>query len=238
MAEKQLLGTMTGEYFQPVRLHYRVFDRQALLRAFERLRCVARDPTQDRWVWLYDHEARELRFKQPLAQIPEHLQPIILGSFYLRANDRLLLDLRSHERAVQAVPFFDKHVPRAAARAEEVEVVNKLFSTEDPTITPDRIFDNQQSTVRDPEAAVREVTEHVAGIPPGPDKLRSALAFVQARAKQPLPELERFPIHFDEEGIQGLVTNLSMRQLVAMQHWLGNTNYSMYDVIQAAVRPK
>jgi hypothetical protein len=42
MPEEALLATMTGELFQPVRLHYRVFDSDGLLRAFQKLRCVDR----------------------------------------------------------------------------------------------------------------------------------------------------------------------------------------------------
>ncbi len=40
MTEKQLLVTHTGEYIQPVRLHYQVFDHTGLLRAFQSLRCL------------------------------------------------------------------------------------------------------------------------------------------------------------------------------------------------------
>ncbi len=60
MAEQPLLATMTGEHFQPVRLHYRVRNRTGLLRAFEELRCLDYDPTRKRWVWLYAHEAKRL----------------------------------------------------------------------------------------------------------------------------------------------------------------------------------
>ena len=62
MADQPLLATMTGEHFQPVRLHYKVLNRPGLLRAFEKLRCLDYGPTRRRWVWLYAHEAKKLRF--------------------------------------------------------------------------------------------------------------------------------------------------------------------------------
>src|SRR5208283_712534 len=127
-SDKPILATMTGEYFQPVRLHYRVFDQANLARAFETLRCVARDPTQQRWVWLYEDEAKKLQFNQSYAQIPKHLHPLVLGSFFPRAKDTLLLDLRSCERALLAIPFFDTYLPRGTVKVTEAEVVNKLFS--------------------------------------------------------------------------------------------------------------
>jgi hypothetical protein len=34
MADEPLLATVTGEHFQPVRLHYKVYDHEGLLRAF------------------------------------------------------------------------------------------------------------------------------------------------------------------------------------------------------------
>jgi hypothetical protein len=56
-----LLSTLTGEHFQPVRLHYQLFDEDGLTTAFKKLRCVQRDSGQDRWVWLYEHEAKMLQ---------------------------------------------------------------------------------------------------------------------------------------------------------------------------------
>ena len=236
MAEKTILATMTGEYFQPVRLHYRVFDRTGLLRAFQKLRCVDKDPTQERRVWLYDHEARNLPFKQSYSQIPKHLRPIIIGSFYQRGEDRLVLDLRSCERATLAIPFFDRHIPRGAAKVTEAEVVNRLFPVEDAKLAPDAIFDRQQSAARDPEAALRAVAELTAQAQDPVEKLLIASEYMDAQAKQPLPEVERLPVHYYEEGMQTFTTTLTIRQVVAYQHWLGNTKYSMYDVIQEIVQ--
>src|SRR6185295_3676577 len=97
----QLLATVTGEHVQPVRLHYRVVDDKALLRIFTKLRCVDHDPSRERWVWLYDYEARKLHFQQSYPQIARHLHPIVIGSFFLRDKGQLLLDLRSCERATK-----------------------------------------------------------------------------------------------------------------------------------------
>src|SRR5262245_8774194 len=136
MAEKTLLRTITGDCFQPVRLHYRVFDQDGLRTAFQNLRCVQWDRTQDRWVWLYDHEAKTLPFPRSFGQIPGHLRPIIIGSLFPRTEELLLVDLRSCERAMHAIPFFDNHLPRKVARVEEAEVVNRLFSLDNPQLTP------------------------------------------------------------------------------------------------------
>jgi hypothetical protein len=234
MADDPILATLTGEYFQPVRLHYRVFDRQGLLAIFKNLRCVDHDPTRQRWVWLYDDEAKGLRFKQSYPQIPKHLHPLVIGSFFLRTKDELLLDLRSCERATLAIEFFDKHLPRRVVRVTEADVVNKLFSAAaNPELTPDKIFDQQGSTVCDPEAAVQRIREVTAQARDPQEKARIASAYLASQAKQPLPEIERFPVHYYEDGIQGFATALRMRQIIALQHWLGNAEYTMFDVIQS-----
>jgi hypothetical protein len=234
MSAEPLLATVTGENFQPVRLHYRVLDPERLLPTFKQLRCLDRDPTRPRWVWLYDHEAKKLRFEQSYAQIPKHLHPVVIGSFFPRANDQLLLDLRSCERAVAAIPFFDKHLPRSVARVTEAEIVNQLFSaTGNATLTPDSIFDQQTGMGRDPTATVQRIENLVANVKDPKERLRLAMEAMEAHSKQPVPEIERFPVHYYEDGIEGFASALKMRQIVAMQHWLGNTAYSLFDVIQS-----
>jgi len=160
----------------------------------------------------------------------------VIGSFIPQSADRLVLDLRSCERATLALPFFDRHIPRRVAQVAEAEVVNRLFSAEEARLTPDQIFDRQETPVCDPEASVRAVAELTALIQDPQEKLRIASDYMMARAKQPLPEIERFLVHFYEEGIQSFTTTLRIRQVIAFQHWLGNTTYSMYDVIQEMVQ--
>jgi hypothetical protein len=236
MAEKTILATLTGEPFQPVRLHYNMFNQKALLRAFQKLRCLDRDPTRQRWVWLYDFEARNLLFQQSYAQIPRRHHPIVIGTFVLRSNGKLVLDLRSCERAVLAIPFFDRHIPRRAAQVTEAEVVNRLFPGEDSKLSPEQIFDRQETVACDPNASSRAIAELTANVQDPQEKIRIASEYTDARTKQPLPEIERFPFYFYEEGIQAFKLTLKMRQLVAYQHWLGNTGYSMYDLIQEMVQ--
>jgi hypothetical protein len=236
MADRPLLATLTGEHFQPVRLHYKVLDQPGLLRAFKKLRCVDYDRTQQRWVWLYEHEAKGLRFKQSYAQIPKDLHPIVIGSFFLRPNDQLLLDLRSCERAILAIPFFDKRLPRSVARVTEAEVVNKLFSAENRTLTPDSLFDHQASTFIDPQAAMQRFRDLTAGIQDPRERFKVVMEEMESSSKQPLPEIERFPIHYYEDGIVGFAASLRYRQIVALQHWSGNTGYTLMDAIRSVLK--
>lgn len=238
MKDQPLLATMTGEHFQPVRLHYRVLDRPGLLRAFRKLRCLDYDPTRKRWVWLYAHEAKKLRFQKSYDRFPKELRPIVIGSFFLRSPETLLLDLRSCERALVAVPFFDTHLPRRLVELGDAEVVNRLFPAtgDNMKLTPEALFDSQIGTGVDPEALVQRLAEKTAHARDPGERIAIALADLESRAREPLPEVERFPVHYAEDGIGGFELALRLRQVVAMQHWLGHPEYTLGDAIQSVVR--
>ena len=119
----------------------------------------------------------------------------------------------------------------------EAEVVNGLFSAEDQRLTPASLFDSQESGARDPEAAVRSLVERAAGIPDPQEQIRIAAEQAASLAKGPLPEIERLPVHYYEEGIHGLSLALKLRQIVALQHWLGNPGYTLFDALQALLKP-
>jgi hypothetical protein len=238
MANQLLLATMTGEHFQPVRLHYKILNRPGLLRAFEKLRCLDYDSTRKRWVWLYAHEAKKLRFQRSYAQFPKSVHPIVIGAFFLRTTETLLLDLRSCERALLAIPFFDTHLPRKLVKLEDAAIVNRLFPATETNLklTPDALFDPQIASGIDPEASVQRLGEKFADVPVPEEKLKMILENLESRTKEPLPEIERFPIHYAEDGIEGFKLGLRLRQMVAMQHWLGNPEYTLGDAIQSITK--
>jgi len=238
MADQPLLATLTGEHFQPVRLHYKVLNRPGLLRAFEKLSCVDYDPTGKRWVWLYSDEAKKLRFSPSYAQFPKDLHPIVIGAFFLRTPETLLLDLRSCERAILAIPFFDRHLPRRLVKLEDAEVVNRLFAATETNqkLTPDALFDRQTSSALDPVSLLRRLAEKTAGVRDPEEKAAIFLEALKSRAKGPLPEIERFPTHYAEDGIEGFKLALRLRQSVAMEHWLGNSEYTLGDAIKSLTK--
>jgi len=104
------MATLTGEYTQPVRLCYKVYDKQAIhSKIFKKLKCMSYDSSNNRWVWLFDHEAKNLSFKKTYKELPKHLHPIVIGSFFSDNDDEMHLDLRSPERAEHAIVFFYRY---------------------------------------------------------------------------------------------------------------------------------
>ncbi|SJM94675.1 hypothetical protein CRENPOLYSF2_420007 [Crenothrix polyspora] len=83
-----IMATLTGEYAQPVRLCYKLHDKQALHRKiFTNLKCMSYESLNNRWVWLFDHEAKKLVFEKKYQDIPKHLHPIVIGSFFSDSDD-------------------------------------------------------------------------------------------------------------------------------------------------------
>ncbi|MHC5538339.1 hypothetical protein ACYOEI_08930 [Singulisphaera rosea] len=193
---------------------------------------------EKRWVWLYSDEAKSLRFSKSLAQIEEGMHPIVIGAFFLRANESLILDLRSCERALLAIPFFDKHLPRRVVELKEAEIVNRLFSGNEANLklTPTNLFDSQTSTGVDTEALVRRLMESAAESEDAEEKFKVLTEDLRSMARNRLPEIERIPLHYAEEGIGGFQLAVRLRQMVALEHWLGNHEYTIDDAMQSSLR--
>ena len=240
--EKRFLMTMTGEPYQLARIHYEVFNRSRIAGIFSRLKCMDYDPDQKRWVWLYDGEAKKLQFNWPYSSIPEEKHPIVLGSFFSRSENEIFLNVNSFDRATRAIVFFDRYFRKglfrkALAKVTDIEVVNKYF---DPSASGgfprhEDYFDEQPVTKTDPEVFMKKIESVVSSARDKEERARLALSYLEDSAKQPFPEIERLPTHFHEDGMEGLEASLRMRQAIAYQHWLGNTGYTYYDLIQDAL---
>lgn len=232
---QKLLMTMTGEIHQPVRLYYEVHDKTKLLQAFKNLRCVQFDLDQERWIWLFQSEAKKLTFATPYGKIPKHRRPIVIGSFRFPQDDVMWLDVRSHERATKAIVFFDRRIPRSAAQVTHAAIVNRLFGVTTATLPPlDTLFDEAKSIEKDPEEILQEAAP-LGAIPDVRERIDKVFALMDQKSREPLPDVEKFPVHFYEEGMQSFETALRLRQIVAFEHWQGNTECTFGDVMQKII---
>lgn len=103
--QKQLLATMTGEIIQPVRIYYRIKDKDAVKKVFSKLKCIDFDSDNQRFIWLYEKEAKKLKFDKPATEIPLEYKPLVIGSFHTSKVDEMYLETKSFERALVAIPF-------------------------------------------------------------------------------------------------------------------------------------
>jgi hypothetical protein len=230
---KQLLMTMTGEIHQPVRLYYQVFDHAAVLKAFTKLRCMDDDQDNRRWVWLYHGEAKKLKFHTSYTAIPRKMRPIVLGAFRFTSAQDLTLDVRSWERATHAVVFFDRYLQRSIARVTHAAIVNRLFPyTTDGLPALEGLFAPEQVTEIHGEAMLRRMAASLQTIQDPGQRIDMAFALMEQQSQERLPEVEKLPVHFYTDGITSLENALRLRQIVAFEHWRGNTACTLGEVIQ------
>ena len=229
--------TQTGELFQPVRLRYEIKDETKLRAAFSKLRCIDVDPSKNRWVWLFDYEARSIQLKKSEALLPTSEGSLVIGSFFIRSGNELHLEVRSIERAIAAILFFDKHLGRKIAEIKYLEIVNRLFDGPGPV--PDSLsgyFDALDEAAQvDPNELVKQIKARQDQTDDPNLKQEIASIFIDELSRRPEPEVERLPVRFYEEGIKPIEMSLRLRQIVATQHWQGNPNYTMMDVIRESL---
>jgi tetratricopeptide (TPR) repeat protein len=225
----QVAMTTTGEIMQLIRLHCAVEDSDKLRAIFASLRCLEYDASQTRWVWLYTEEARTLPFKDRRAG-----KNVVLGEFVFKGQTEVVLNLRSFERATNALVFFDHHIPRTVARVTAMTVSNRLLSTAEAASlgSLDQYFDHAEVVVTDPASLLHEVEELVARTPDLQERFVRLDQYLTDRAQAPVPTMERLPVHYYEDGIRAVEALLSIRQVRAMHHWQGNTRYTYHDMIR------
>ena len=147
----------------------------------------------------------------------------MIGSFSLK-GDEASLDLRSFDRAIKAIPFFHTPGGQDAARITDAAVVNRLFDGQERFPSNlDGFFRSSKMTVRHLDASIARLESSIeANRIQGGCDLRAVVA---QGARRPLPEIEKFPVHFYEDGIGSLDAILRVRQLIALEHWNGNADY-------------
>lgn len=228
MNERKLAVTMTGELFQPARIYYKVFNRTKLAGLLRKLDCMLFDASGPHWVWLYTGKAKDLVFQKPR---PLSDQPIVLGSFHLNAGGESWLDVRSFDRVVKAIPFFDRFIPRAVAEVTDVAVVNRCFAPQEGNLNFNEIFDPARLSVCDPDAVMAQIGE-AAGRKRTQGDPAAVARLLETLMGESLPEVERFCSLYYEDGIAALEGALKLRRSMALDRWDGKAEASFADIIR------
>jgi hypothetical protein len=230
----QVLFNVTGELFHPVRLYYKILNKQGLLNAFHKMKCMDTDTKNKRWVWLYSQEAKNLTFGKPYHEIPSHLQPIVIGSFFQsnEQDDEMFLDVRSIERAEQAVAFFDKFIDRSYTEITHVSVTYR-FIKQDPKNIEIR-FDSYFTPISVGEIKKRTITEKMKDILTIKDQIKrkeAGLKIIDNFMQDVFPETDKIPLFYYEDPGQ-LVLALRISVLVATERMKGNENVTHKDIME------
>jgi hypothetical protein len=229
-----MLSTMTEESYQPARIYYQVGQKNAVLGRFKRLRCMDYDREEDRWVWFYKEEASDINFTKSYRDIPKQNRPLVLGYFTWRGDEELQLDVRSFERAIAAISFFDEKINRRLAKVTTIKVVNKLFpatlTTEEMSHHHTDFFEEREAV--NPKDEMNRLEEIVSQYESAAEREEATFAFFEKLKKKTLPEIEELETHFYEDGIESVAMLLRMRTIEATEHWRGNKNFNQFELIQ------
>ena len=225
--------TTTGELVQPIRLHYEVQDIEQFRTALASVRCIDYDASHTRWVWLYTEEAKTIPFNDRRAA-----DNTVLGEFVRKGPEEVVLNLRSFERALHAIPFFDMHIPRTVARLIAMTVSNRLLSVAEAAAlgSLDQYFDHAEVVVKDPASFLQTLHDRASHTPDAHERFALVEHAMADYAQTPVPAMERLPLHYYEDGIRAVEALLSLRKVLALQRWHGNTGATLHDVLRDVLR--
>jgi len=163
---------------------------------------------------------------------------VVLGEFVFKGETEVVLNLRSFERATNALVFFDHHIPRTVTHVTAMTVSNRLLSmAEAATLTSlDQYFDRADVVVKDPVSLLRTLEDLASRLPDAHERLAVVAQYMEDKAKQPVPAMERFPLDYDDEGIRAVEALLAPHKVIAMHYWQGNTSYTYQDLVRDMLR--
>lgn len=227
---------MTGEPYQPVRLYYRIEKKNALLGRLKRLKCIGNEVGSKRWLWLYEAEAKGIKFTESYREIPKENRPIVLGYLIVKSERELWVDVRSCQRAIEAILFFDQKINRRLARVEKMRIVNRLFGEEEVREgigEHHRQFFEERKVVsgKEKRAEIEKIIEENKE-EEKEERVEALLSVMEKQMGEKLPLVEEIETYYYEEGIARLKFLLGMRELEAKENWIGNEKFSQLDIIQ------
>ncbi len=228
-ATRELIKTKTGEFFQPIRLYYRIKGMSGARVAFKKLRCIDYEADDNHWVWGYDNEAKKILFEISFADIHPDDKPLILGIFSPLSDNQLCLDVGSIDRALKAIAFFGKHIKLFVAKIEYAAIYNQLPANRNdyPGIRYDKLFAGVDTDIFDQKAADRQSDLETA-ISSGD------ISDVLGGSKFDL--IEGFRVDTDEDGMKQLLFQLHINQAIAFAKLKGHKDAKLSDLVQAFMK--
>lgn len=236
LQQKPFLTVETGEAYQPLRLTYRLSEKEPVIALLNKLACLTKSPAGDSWNWYWTAESNDLHFEslESFQKNPDH--PVRLGTLQIKDN-AFYISLPSFKRACLAIPFFHGVLPQNLAEVHHVDFINKVFATDErlphgfaelfKDEALDQIVDQRTSDYEKVQAQCEQAAT-------AEEAFAILKEYTNTEAKKRLPYAERYV--FDLTGsVEPEIIFLSFyiflrgRELVAIKRWLGEAGYSLSD---------
>lgn len=236
--ERTLLVTWTNEPVQPVRLYYSIPSRSFVTGRLRKLDCMEEALLERCWRWLYKAESASLRFQAGYDEVPEAKRPLILGRFRFPKGGGMTFQTNSIQRAIEGARFFAPHLgPKVVA--QRCRVVNRCFAASEGSLKKLMKTLDQNVTMIDPRKAEEALEHELEAVSPNqdPERVAAELLYRRIDRREDVPVVEDFPLHPEEEteDFQHLTTTLELRFIRAVEHWRGNTNVTLTEIIMRTV---
>jgi hypothetical protein len=225
------LTLVTGEPYQPARAYYQLHRTGAALTdCFQGMDCMVPGNRKGQWLWQFEAEAERLRFERSYRQLTPEERPVTLGQFEVAqgtvkdGKPSVTLTLFSFDRLLQAIPFFDKHLPRELTTATHMRLVNHFFAPSDVEqplrYKPlDKLLEGPQVQPSRADEILAKVEELASLGSDATERMLEITSFLEAIAQEPRPAVEELPINFYEDGIISLEMILNTRRKEALDGW-------------------
>ena len=233
-AIEPFLTVETGEAYQPIRLTYALHDHSSLLQKLNTLKCIQKSLSRDAWAWYWRNECSHAPF-QAMVEFFCNLQKneIRLATLNIQDN-KLYVYLPSFKRACLALAFFHFMIDPEIATLQHSDFINKIYNIHEPLPRGFADLFNEQELN---QHSIDRVTEYlkVMKMCAHTQEPEDAMhIFLENEAKWNIPYAERYVFHPDENDFERLFltfyTFLRTRELVALKHWIGETDYNFSDV--------
>lgn len=240
--QKPFLTVETGEAYQPLRLSYRLSDKQALLDVLNKTNCLTKNPSADSWTWFWKDECESQHFESldSFRRNPEH--PVRLGTLLVKGNN-FYISLPSFKRACLGVPFFHNLIKPEIACIDHVDFINKVFGLDErlPHGFTELFKDEELEQILQQRISdYHKVQEKCEDARTAEEAFSILREYTHSEAKKRLPYAERYTFDL-ASGVDPEIIFLSFyiflrgRELVAIKRWFGETGYSLADAADETV---
>ena len=233
-----LLTTTTNELFMHARLYYNVHNKSDLINHLSKLQCID-IYEKDEFIINYIHETQNIGLAVKHNKVPKELQPIILAKGKFIDGSEMVLDLRSFERACGVIEFLNAHINRDIAEITHVATHNKLHRVTKNTASDvmnvdyDKLFSNEN--MHYPDKAFANLMSEAEDASSRDEKMQTLMSFIAgSKAENPVL-VEKFPVHYYEDGIELLKFSLKFRQKLAHEHMFGDESLNMFQLISQTI---
>ncbi len=238
--QKPFLTVETGEAYQPIRLTYRLFDKERLIAVLNNLKCCEKNATGNSWNWFWKEECNELHFESLDTYKKNNDHPLRISTLTIR-GDYFYINLPSFKRACLAAQFFHPLISSDIAKLENADFINKVFGIDErlPHGFTELFKEEELQRIVDlRESDYEEVQKRCEEAESADEAFAILAKYTKTESSKKLPYAERY--HFQEDNstndpdvlFLGFYIFLRGRELVAIRRWFGNTNYSLNDAAE------